>query len=178
MNNNIINNTATYIYWICWSVIVGGMLLAGPLLAPLAFKIMPLAVTQDIAPHAHAYASILFTLFFVEYFPIVAILFLVMSFLDQWKVSLDFQNMPRITLFREVLIVCGNFLWIWIAMDMVPEMESMVMDQEKWNQIEVREAFASLHTKSQRFSELGLVITMLLPFFSTRSGMKFGNTFK
>ena len=53
------------------------MIICGPLLAPLAFSKMPVTVSSEISQYAHSYAETLFTLFFVQYFPIVAVAFFV-----------------------------------------------------------------------------------------------------
>ena len=61
------------------------------------------------------------------------------------------------------MLLAGNLIWIWLALQIVPEMESMVMNVETWNDISVRESFSILHEQSQTLSEIGLVITMILP---------------
>ena len=58
------------------------MLISGHILAPLAFKVMPITVSPEILQYAHSYASTLFTLFFVSYFPLVAGAFLLISVLE------------------------------------------------------------------------------------------------
>jgi len=80
--STLTNYLLKFIFWFSWSIIVGGMLISGPLLAPIAFKVMPVTVSPDIAQYAHSYASTLFTLFFVSYFPLVAGAFLLISLLE------------------------------------------------------------------------------------------------
>ena len=48
------------------------MIISGPFLAPLAFTKMPVTVSPEIAQYDQSYAETLFTLFFVQYFPIDA----------------------------------------------------------------------------------------------------------
>ena len=45
----------------------------------------------------------------------------------------------------EIMLLAGNIIWIWLALQIVPEMESMVMNVETWNDISVRESFSLLH---------------------------------
>ena len=77
--NQIIKTFHNYLFWLAWSIITGGMIISGPLLAPLAFTKMPVTVSPEIAQYAHSYAETLFTLFFVQYFPIVAGAFLLIT---------------------------------------------------------------------------------------------------
>ena len=41
-------------------------------MATIAFTTMPVTVSPEIAQYAYSYAGTLFTLFFIQYFPIVA----------------------------------------------------------------------------------------------------------
>jgi hypothetical protein len=50
-------------------------------------------------------------------------------------------------------------------------MESMVLNVETWNSIAVREAFTSLHIQSQALAEIGLILTLVLPWLSKISGI-------
>jgi len=58
----------SYIFWLAWSIITGGIIISGPVLAPIAFTSMPVTVSPEIAQYAYSYAGILFTLFFIQYF--------------------------------------------------------------------------------------------------------------
>ena len=71
----------------------------------------------------------------------------------------------------EIMLLAGNIIWIWLALQIVPEMESMVMNIETWNDISVRESFSILHEQSQTLSEIGLVITMILPLLTRISAI-------
>ena len=53
-------------------------------------------------------------------------------------------------------------IWMWLAFKLAPQMESMVMNGESWNDISVREFFSGLHSQSQSLPEIGLLITMIL----------------
>ena len=50
------------------------------------------------------------------------------------------------------MLLSGNMIWMWLAFKLAPEMESMVMNVESWNDISV--------------AEIGLVITMILPWLT------------
>ena len=50
-----IKTIQNYIFWLSWSIITGGMIISGPLLAPLAFTKMPETVSPGIAQYAHSY---------------------------------------------------------------------------------------------------------------------------
>ena len=41
-------------------------------MAPIVFTKMPVTVSPEIVQYAYSYAGTLFTLFFIQYFPIVA----------------------------------------------------------------------------------------------------------
>ena len=174
--NSILQALLKYIFWLSWSIIVGGMLIAGPVLAPLAFKIMPLTVSPEIAQYAHSYASTLFTLFFVSYFPLVAGAFLLISLLEQFYIRAYWKQNRILVILCEFILLAGNAIWLWLALTLAPEMESMVLNVETWNSIAVREAFTSLHIQSQTLAEIGLSLTLVLPWLSKISGMGLAKT--
>ena len=60
------------------------------------------------------------------------------------------------------MLLSGKMIWMWLAFKLTPQMESMVMNVESWNDISVRESFAGLHSQSQSLPEIGLLITMIL----------------
>ena len=122
--NSILQALLKYIFWLTWSIIVGGMLIAGPVLAPLAFKIMPLTVSPEIAQYAHSYASTLFTLFFVSYFPLVAGAFLLISLLEQFYIRAYWKQNRILAILCEFILLAGNAIWLWLALTLAPEMES------------------------------------------------------
>ena len=163
-----------YLFWLAWSIITGGMIISGPILAPLAFTKMPVTVSPEIAQYAHSYAETLFTLFFVRYFPIVAGAFLLITVSEQFYIVQQWKRHRIIAIFCEIMLLVGNFIWIWLALQIVPEMESMVMNVETWNDLSVRESFSILHEQSQTLSKIGLVITMILPFLTGNSAIRTG----
>ena len=71
--NKIKNSIPSYIFLLAWSIITGGIIIIGPVFAPIAFTTMPVTVSPEIAKYAYSYAGTLFTLFFIQYFPIVAV---------------------------------------------------------------------------------------------------------
>ena len=165
-----------YIFSFSWSIIVGGMIISGPLLAPLAFKVMPVTVSPEIAQYAHSYASMLFTLFFVSYFPLVAGAFLLISLLEQIYLRKYWKEHNILVILCEIILLAGNAVWLWLALKLVPEMEGMVLNVETWNSITVREAFTSLHIQSQTLAEIGLSLTLVLPWLSKISGIGLAKT--
>lgn len=171
----IIKYIISYLFWFSWSIIVGGLLIAGPILAPLAFNTMPLTVSAEIAHYAHSYSSTLFTLFFVSYLPIVAVVFVIITVLEQIALYNKWREQKLITVITEILLLAGNIIWIWLAILIVPEMESMVMSTKTWNDFSVREAFTILHLQSQTLSEIGLGVTLILPWFSRISRIGFAS---
>ena len=98
--NHYIKTVHNYIFWLAWSVITGGMIISGTLLAPLAFTKMPMTVSPEISQYANSYAETLITLFFVQYFPIVAGAFLLITVSEQFYIR---QQLKRD---RIVVILC------------------------------------------------------------------------
>ena len=116
-----------YIFWLSWSIITGGMLISGPLLYPLAFTKIPVIVSPEISQYAHSYAETLFTLFFVQYFPIVAVAFLLITVSEQFYIRQQWKRGRIVLILCEIMLLSGNLIWIWLALQIVPEMESMVI---------------------------------------------------
>ena len=152
------------------------MIISGPLLAPLAFKVMPVTVSPEIAQYAHSYASTLFTLFFVSYFPLVAGAFLLISLLEQIYLRNYWKEHNILVILCEIILLAGNAVWLWLALKLVPEMEGMVLNVETWNSIAVREAFTNLHIQCQTLAEIGLSLTLVLPWLSKISGIGLAKT--
>ena len=160
-----------YIFWFSWSLFTVEMTISGPLLAPLAFNKMPVIVSSEISQYAHSYAETLFTLFFVQYFPIVAVAFLLITVSEQFYIRQQWKRDRIVVILCEIMLLAGNIIWIWLALQIVPEMESMVLNIETWNDISVRESFSILHEQSQTLSEIGLVITLILPLLTRISAI-------
>ena len=57
-------------------------------------------------------------------------------------------------------------IWLWAALKLVPEIESLVLNIGIWNRISVRESFSTLHLQSQVLAEIGLSLTLVLPWLS------------
>ena len=140
-------------------------------LAPLAFKVMPVTVSPEIAQYAHSYASTLFTLFFVSYFPLVAGAFLLISLLEQIYLRNYWKEHNILVILCEIILLAGNAVWLWLALKLVPEMEGMVLNLETWNSTTVRKAFTSLHIQCKALAEIGLSLTLFLPWLSKISGI-------
>ena len=92
--NKIIISIPSYIFWLTWSIITGGIIIIGPVLAPIAFTTMPVTVSPEIAQYAYSYAATLFTLFFIQYFPIVAGVFLLITILEQFYIFKRWERTP------------------------------------------------------------------------------------
>ena len=105
-----------YIFWLSWSIITGGMIISGPLLAPLAFTKMPVTVSPEIAQYAHSYAETLFTLFFVQYFPIVSVAFLLITVSEQFYILQQWKRGRILVILCEIMLLAGNIIWIWLAL--------------------------------------------------------------
>ena len=135
-------------------------------MAPIAFTTMPVTVSPEIAQYANSYAGTLFTLFFIRYFPIVAGAFLLITILEQFYIFKRWKEHRINVILCEIMLLTGNMIWMWLAFKLAPQMESMVMNLESWNDISVRESFSSLHSQSQSLAEIGLLITMILPWLT------------
>ena len=90
---------SSYIFWLAWSVIAGGIIIIGTVLAPIAFTTMPVTVSPEIAQYANSYAGTLFTLFFIQYFPIVAGAFLLITILEQFYIFKRLKEHSMISYF-------------------------------------------------------------------------------
>ena len=55
---------------------------------------------------------------------------------------------------------------MWLAFKQDPQMESMVMNVESWNDFSVRESFSVFHSQCQSLAEIGLLVTMILPWLT------------
>ena len=150
------------------------MIISRTLISPLAFTKMPVTVSPEIAQYAHFYAETLFTLFFVQYFPIVAGAFLLITVSEQFYIRQQWKRGRIGVILCEIMLLAGNIIWIWLALQIVPEMETMVMNVESWNDISVRESFSILHEQIQTLYETGLVITMILPLLTRISAIRTG----
>ena len=64
------------------------------------------------------------------------------------------------------MLLSGNMIWMWLAFKLAPQMGSMVMNVESWNDISVRESFSGLHSQSQSLAKIGLLITMIFPWLT------------
>ena len=64
------------------------------------------------------------------------------------------------------MLLSGNMIWIWLAFKLGPLMESMIMNVESWNDFSVRESFSGLHSQCQSLAEIGLLVTMILPWLT------------
>ena len=85
--------------------------------------------------------SNLFTLFFIQYFPIVAGAFLLITILEQFYIFKRWKEHRINVILCEIMLLSGKMIWMWLAFKLAPQMESMVMNVESWNDISVRESF-------------------------------------
>ena len=147
--NKIKKLIPSYIFWLAWSIITGGMVIIGPILAPIAFTTMPVTVSPEITQYAYSYAVTLFTLFFIQYFPIVARAFMLIVILEHFYIFKRWKEHRINVILCEIMLLSGNMIWMWLAFKLAPQMESMVMNAKSWNDISVRESFSGFtFTKS------------------------------
>ena len=95
----------------------------------------------EIALYAYSYARTLFTLFFIQYFPIVAGAFLLIIILEQFYIFKRGKEHRINDIMCEIMLLSGKMIWMWLAFKLAPQMESMLMKVESWNDISVRESF-------------------------------------
>ena len=107
-----------------------------------------------------------FTLYFIQYFPIVAVAFQLFTILEHFYIFKRWKEHRINVILCEIMFLSGNMIWMWLAFKLAPQMESMVMNVESWNEISVRESFSGLHSQSKSLAEIGLMITMILPWFT------------
>ena len=86
---------------------------------------------------------------------------LLITVLEQFYIRQQWKRYRIVAILCEIMLLSGNIIWIWLALQIVPEMETMVINVETWNDISVSESFSILHERSQTLSEIGLVITMV-----------------
>ena len=127
---------------------------------------MPVTVSPEIAKYANSYAGTLFTLFFIQYFPIVAVVFPLIIILEYFYIFKRWKEHRINVILCEIMFLSGNMIWMCLAFKLAPQMESMVMNVESWNEISVRESLSVLHSQSQSLAEIGLMITMILPWLT------------
>ena len=156
-----------FLYWLCWAFLIGGMLISGPLLAPLAFHQVPILVSPDDAAHSRTIISTLFTLFFSTFFPLCSISFLLMSLADVYQSERAFllSKLGWVLIF---LLLSGNLIWGYLGWVIAPEMKEIVFNPSNWQDSSQRVVFHDYHQLSRRLSEIGLGITLLLPWLNRR----------
>ena len=145
----VIKLIQSYIFWFSWSIITGGIIIIGPILAPIAFTTMPVIVSPEIAQYAYSYAGTLFTLFFIQYFPIVAGAFLLITIFEHFFIFNRWKEHRINVILCEIMFLSGNMIWMWLAFKLAPQIESMVMNLESCIDISVRESFSGLHSQIQ-----------------------------
>ena len=123
-------------------IITCGMIINGPVFARIAFTTMPVIVSPEIAQYAYSYAGTLFTLFFIQYLPIVAGAFLLITIFEHFYIFKRWKEHRINLILCEIMLLSGNMIWMWLAFKLAPQMGSMVMNVESWNDISVREFFS------------------------------------
>ena len=120
----------------------------------------------QITQNAYSYAGTLFTLFFIQYFPIVVGAFLRITILEHIYIFKRWKEHSVNVILCDIRLLSGNMIWMWLAFILDPQMESMVMNVESWNDFSVRESFSGLHSQCQSLVEIGLLVTMILPWLT------------
>jgi len=95
------------------------------------------------------------------------------SVLEQFYIHTYWKQHRLLAFLCEIILLA-----LWLALMLVPEMEHLVMNAQSWNDILVREAFSKLHDQSQGLAEIGLILTLILPWFSKLSGIGITPTLK
>jgi hypothetical protein len=157
-------------FWLSWSLIVGGILIIGVLLAPLAFQTLPTLVPD--AGQALQFSGTLFTLFFNQYLPVCSLAFLFITIVEHLSIREDWKILNQTKIIRGIILLIGNGIWIYLALWLIPEMVEMVLDSAKWNTSETRVAFKVLHERSMVMMQGGWFLTLLLPFFAKHSHLR------
>ena len=94
-----------------------------------------------IVQYAYSYTGTLFNLFFIQYFAIVAGAFLLITILEQFYIFKRWKEHRINDILCEIMLLSGKMIWMWLAFKLAPQMESMVMNVESWNDISIRESF-------------------------------------
>ena len=155
----------TYLYWLSWSVIVGGLVVVS-LLAPLAFFTLPPLTTDSV--QAVAFSGKLLTLLFGRYLPVCAVAFGIITLLELRYVQYDWHSEKKVRFALQTLIfLMANGVWIYLAFYLVPAMQPYVMSPEYQGGLtgEVKALFQQQHKISTRLTYLGLVFTLCVPYF-------------
>ena len=147
--NKIIKLIPSYIFWLTWSIITGGIIISWSVFAPIVFTTIPVNVSHVIAQYAYSYAGTLFTLFFIQYFPIVAGAFILIAILEHFYIFKRLKEHRINVILCEIMLLSGNMIWMCLAYKLASQMESMVMNVESWNVFSVRESFSGLHSQCQ-----------------------------
>ena len=84
---------------------------------------------------------------FIQYFPIVAGAFLLITIMEHFYIFKRWKEHCINVILCEIMLLSGNMIWMWLAFKLAPQMESMVMNLESWNDISVRESFSGMHSQ-------------------------------
>ena len=79
-------------------------------MAPIAFTTMPVTVFPEIAQYTYSYAGTLFTLFFIQYFPIVAGAFLLIAILEHFYIFKRLKEHRINVILYEIMLLSGNMI--------------------------------------------------------------------
>ena len=158
------NPVLNYLFWLCWSIIVGGMVLVA-ILAPVAFLQVPNYAADPL--EAFRLSGVMLTLAFRIYMPICAGAFLILSLLEATKLRGDFSSQKTGALIQTSLLISGMLVWGYLGLVLVPQMSSIVMDTAPGERMatDVRQIFQEKHVVSTNLSKLGLALTLFVPVF-------------
>ena len=99
-------------------------------------------------------------------FSIVTGAFLLITILEHIYIFKRWKEHLVNVILCEISLLSGNMILMWLAFKQDPQMESMVMNVESWNDFSVRESFSGLHSQCQSLAEIGLLVTMILPWLT------------
>ena len=160
----------SYTYWLSWSLIAGGFLVIGTVIAPVAFYIFPSLVSNT--GQALEFSGALLTLIFKYYYPVCTVAIVIIGILEHLTIKENWGKSYKVVLFREALIFSSIGIWGYMAFILVPEMSTMVLDAEQWSLGTTRELFNTKHNLSNGLSQIVFIEALILPFFSHYSRLR------
>ena len=79
-------------------------------MAPIALTIMRVTVSPEIAQYAYSYEGALFNLFFIQYFPIVAGAFMLITILEHFYIFKRWKEHRIKVILCEIILLSGNLI--------------------------------------------------------------------
>ena len=128
--NKIKKSIPSYIFWLAWSIITGGIIIIGIILAPITFTTMPVTVSPEIAQICLFLCRNSIYPIFYPIFSNSSRAFLLITILEHFYIFKRWKKHRINVILCEIMLLSGNMIWIWLAFKLAPQMESMVMNLE------------------------------------------------